>query len=152
VELHKFSALITLDPSAQGDAVLRYLDGTRTSGILQRGSCRYFPATICWSGSVSPQRVVLAILRIALRAGEAEAFFDAAPGFTVWADAIVGDDTIRGEGLIGDGVLVGQEPADPPGAGDQAGLWPPGQRRLPYRRNNPAAGAGRGATALAVRR
>jgi hypothetical protein len=50
------------------------------------------------------------LLRIQLLAGEAEASFAAGQHFTVWADAIVDDDTIRGEGRLGDGVVVGQEP------------------------------------------
>jgi hypothetical protein len=44
-------------------------------------------------------------------AREPDAFFADGQTFTLWADAIVDDDAVLGEGLLGDGVTLTQEPA-----------------------------------------
>jgi hypothetical protein len=113
VERRTFSALITFDPSAREAAVQRYLDGMRTYAIVKPRFGTYFPAVICPHASPSAVRTVHATVRIPLLAGEA-ALFTVGQAFTVAADAIVGDDTIRGEGLLGVGVVLGQELAAPP--------------------------------------
>jgi len=114
VQQHTFSVRITFDPSARGDLVLRYLDGTRTTGVVEPGSGRYFPATVCCSGPPSPEQAIYATVRTPLLAGEAEIFFDPGRTFTVWADVVVADDTVRGDGLICIGVILGRDLAAPP--------------------------------------
>jgi hypothetical protein len=101
---HMFFAVITFDPSAREAAMLRYLGATWTSGVVQRGPGQYFPAAICCPGSPPPH----AMLRIPLLEGEAEMFFDAGHALTLWADVVVGDDVIHGEGLLGNGVVLHQ--------------------------------------------
>jgi hypothetical protein len=49
-------------------------------------------------------------MRVPLLAGEVQAYFATGQPFTVWADAIVDDEAIRGEGLLGGGVILTQEP------------------------------------------
>lgn len=110
MEQHTFSALITLDPPARHDLGLRYLDGTRTYGILQSCAGRYFPASVRCRGPASP-RVLHATVRIPLLPGEAGALFATGQIFTVWADAIVSDNNVSGADLLGDAVIVGHEPA-----------------------------------------
>ncbi len=48
------------------------------------------------------------MVTVALADGEAEAYFAAGQGFTVWADGVV-DHTIRAEGMIGYGVICGSQ-------------------------------------------
>jgi hypothetical protein len=132
VEQHTFSALIMLDPPARHDLVLRYLDGTRTYAILQSCHGMYFPASICCFGWQSSQRVLHATVHIPLLPGEGDALFIGGQIFTVWADAIVSDISVRGTGLLGDGVMVGREPAS-----DQDVAQTATHRRPSYRRAIP---------------
>jgi hypothetical protein len=101
--------MVALNPSARADAVCCLLDGTRTQCVV-RSDGRWFPAAIsvCWSPSHS--RPVHTVVRVRLLTGEPEAFFATGQPFTLWADAIVDDVSIRGEGLLGDGVITGDEP------------------------------------------
>jgi hypothetical protein len=59
--------------------------------------------------SPSHGRPVRTLVRAWVLAGEPEAFFAAGQPFTLWADAIVDDHAVRGEGRLGDGVILGQE-------------------------------------------
>ena len=140
MEQHTFSALITFDPSARGDLALHYLDGTRTNGIVELRSGRYFPAAVCCLGPPSPDRIIYATVRTPLLAGEAEIFFDPGQAFTIWADVIVCDDTVRGERPLCTGVVLGREFALSSGATSQEPGWPEDHRQFPYRRL-PAASA-----------
>lgn len=130
MERHTFSALMTLDRSASHDLVRRYLDGSRTCAILQAGSGRYFPAAIwCWP-SQSSRHVVRATVSIPLLPGEADALLMSGQVFTVWADAVVSDVSVSGDGLLGEGVIVTTQHAGPTNAVDRHVR----ARNLPYAR------------------
>jgi hypothetical protein len=107
----KFGAMVELDRSARADAVRRLLDGTRPQCVLQSRDGKWFPAAVSVRGSPSKGRPVDAVVRVRLLAGEPEAFFAAGQAFTLWADAIVDDQIVRGEDFVGDGVIVNQEAA-----------------------------------------
>jgi hypothetical protein len=107
----KFRAMVDLDPSARADAVRRLLNRTRPQCVLQPCDANWFPAAVSVGGSPSQGRPVDAVVRVCLLAGELEAFFATGQPFTVWADAIVDDQTVRGEGRLGDGFIVSQESA-----------------------------------------
>lgn len=145
---HTFSAVITFDPSARQADILRYLGATRTSGVIQPGPGQYFPAAICCPGSPPPH----AMVRIPLLEGEAEMFFDAGQVFTVWADAVMDDDVIHGEGLLGSGVVVHQEPAAPSSSAGQEAAPAAANRPLPYRGIVPPPRPGTAAPTPAGRR
>jgi hypothetical protein len=106
-----FRAMVALDPSARADAVRRLLDGTRPQCVLQPCDGRWFPAAVRTGGSPSQGRSVHTVVRVRLLAGEPEAFFATGQLFTLWADAVVDDQTVRGECRLGDGVILSQESA-----------------------------------------
>jgi hypothetical protein len=142
-----FSARITLDPSACHDLVIRYLDGTRTHGILRLCGGGYFPAAIFCGGSPSSQRVVHAIVHIPLLPGEADALFADGQSFSIWADAIVSDVSVHGADLLGDGVILCRKS----GSGQDV-LQKAAHRPTPYRRASPSSQPGHAAPAIAGRR
>lgn len=146
MERHTFSALITPDPSARKDLLQRYLDRTRTSGILQsRG--RYFPASVSCSVLTPHQGVIHAIVRVHLLPGEeADAPLADGQAFAVWADAIVSDASVRGVDLLGDGVIVGREAAS-----DLDPLQARAHQRPRYQRAIPPPRIGHSAPAMARR-
>lgn len=151
MEQHEFSALLTFDPAAREDAVQRYLHGARSYGIVQPCSGPYFPAAICCCGPFPPQRRAHAVVRILLLAGEAEVFFMVGQAFVVWSDAIVGDDIVKGNHRLGDGVIVSQELAVPCGACDKRALRPAVRRPLPDSRAIEQHRGGHGMPAVAWR-
>lgn len=112
---HSFRALITFDPSARESLVLGFLDGTRTTCVIQPCSGMYFPALLARHESPRPRLAMDARLSIPLHSGETETFFAPGQRFIIWADAIVGR-TIRGDGLVGHGVISAQESLTPPSA------------------------------------
>jgi hypothetical protein len=71
------------------------------------------------------------VLQILLLAGEAEVCFATAQPFTVWADAIISDEATRGAGLLGEGVILGQEPAASPTGSDRGAHESTGRRPVP---------------------
>jgi len=94
-------ALVTFCP----DATPGYRNGTRTRCVVQPARRKYLPAGLSL-GRTSPLRsAVPSVLSIPLADGEAEALFAPGQRFTIWADVMVGH-TIRGEGLLGYGVIV----------------------------------------------
>ena len=126
----KLRAMVALDWSAHKDAVRRLVDGTRPQCVVQPRDGTWFPASISVRWSQSQGRPVRAVVRVWLLAGEPEAFLATGQPFAVWADAIVDDHTVRGDGRLGDGVIVSQESA--------ASEAPPAARTaLPYRRTVP---------------
>jgi hypothetical protein len=109
VKEYNFGAMVALDPSAHEDALRRLLDGMRPQCVVGSDG-RWFPAAISVGWSPSHGRSVDIVVRARLLAGEPEAFFFAAgQPFAVWADAIVDDHTVRGEGRLGDGVIMSRE-------------------------------------------
>jgi hypothetical protein len=128
VKQYTFRAMIVIDPSVSEDAVQALLDGTRTNYVVQPSDGTCFPALIC-VGERSLGRAMEAVLRVRLLDEEAEIFFPAGQPFTVWVDAIAGDKAIRGHGLVGDGVILGPEPAAPPPGGAREAV--PAQGRPP---------------------
>jgi hypothetical protein len=135
--------MVALDPSARANTVRRLLNGTRTQCVVQSDD-RWFPAAISVRWSPSHGRSVRAVVRVRLLAGEPEAFFAAGQPFAVWADAMVDDHTVRGEGRLGDGVIVSQEPA--------ASEAPPAARPASAcRRTVPQPRLGAGASLMAGR-
>ena len=138
VREHEFRATVAVDPPAREGAVLQILDGTRVRCIVQPFDGKCFPARISAGGPPpSPGRAVDIVVCIPLVSAEAEGYFAAGQPFTLWADAIVSDETIRGEGLLGDGVITGREPsvfADSPPFAQQ--LVPPATRSVKGRAGN----------------
>jgi hypothetical protein len=84
-------------------------------------------------------------VRVRLLAGEPEAFFSTGQPFTLWADAIVSDQAVRGAGRLGEGVILGQESAADAAA--RAAARP----ALTYRRTVPPPRRGTGASLMAGR-
>jgi hypothetical protein len=103
--------MVALDPSARADTVHRLLEGTRTHCVVEPCDGKWFPASISVRWSPSHGCPVHTVVRVGLLAAEPAAFFAAGQPFTVWADAIVDDQTVRGEGRLGDGVIVSHESA-----------------------------------------
>lgn len=101
-------ALITFDPSAPESLMQGYLDGTRTTCVIQPRFGMYFPAVLACREPSPPRPVMHVVLSIPLSSGETEAFFAAGRHFIIWADAIVGR-TTRGDGLVSHGIISGQE-------------------------------------------
>jgi hypothetical protein len=95
--------MVAFDPAGDS-AAGAYLSGTRSHCVIEPEHREYFPALI--SCDIQPQPVggLNILLRIALTGTEVDAFFAPGQRFTIWADAIVGR-TIRGEGLVGYGVI-----------------------------------------------
>ncbi len=104
----KFRAMVELDPSARAVAVRRLLDRTHPQCVLQPCDGKWFPAAVSVGGAPSQGRPVHTVVRVRLLAGEPEAFFATGQPFTLWADAIVDDQTVRGEGRLGDGFILSQ--------------------------------------------
>ena len=141
----KFRAMVELDPSARADAVRRLLDRTHPQCVLQPCDGKWFPAAVSVGGSPSQGRPVHTVVRVRLLAGEPEAFFATGQPFTLWADAIVDDQTVRGEGRLGDGFILSQESAADEAA--RAAARP----ALTYRRTVPRPRRGTGASLMAGR-
>jgi hypothetical protein len=142
VRQHEFRATVGLDPSARADAVHRLLEITGTQCVFHPSGAGWFPAAICVRRSPPQGRQAGTVARVQLRAGEAGAFFATGQPFTLSADAIVDDETIRGKVLTGDGVITGREPEVPQtgsvrAAPRPARLTPPHGWPLP--RTEPAA-------------
>jgi hypothetical protein len=110
VREYKFGAMVALDKLACADAVRRLVGGTRPQCVLQPCKGKWFPAAIS-AREPSQGRPVDVVVRVRLLAGEPEAFFATGQAFTLWADAIVDDQTVRGEDLVGDCVILNQESA-----------------------------------------
>lgn len=109
---HRFRALITFDPSAPESLTQGYLDGTRTTCVIQPRFGMHFPAVFACREPSPPRPVMHVVLSIPLSSAETEAFFAAGRHFVMWADAIVGR-TMRGDGLVSHGIISGQEAALP---------------------------------------
>jgi hypothetical protein len=124
VRQQSFRVTVVLDPSASDDAVGRLLDGAGASCVVQPIDGKCVPARISVAAAPSPEPAAQATLHVRLLDGEAEASFGVGQPFVVWADAMVDDMAIRGERLVGDGVIVSQEPAAGPSGADPEGLGP----------------------------
>lgn len=107
----RFRAMVRLDPPSSADSLRRLLDATRGQCVLQPCPGRSFPAGISVGGSTSYKSPVETIVRVRLLAGESEAFFATGQPFTLWADALVDDRAVCGEGSLGDGVILSLESA-----------------------------------------
>ena len=142
----KFRAMVALDQSARADVLRRLLDRTRFQCVLQPCDGRWFPAAVSAGGSPSQARPIRTVVRVRLLAGEPEAFFATGQLFTLWADAVVDDQTVRGEGRLGDGFILSQESAAD--EAPRAAACP----ALPYRRTVPRPRLGSGASLMAGRR
>jgi len=108
VRRYTFRAVVALDPLAREDAVRSLLDSATRACIVQPRGAGCFPAHISACGPLSAGSAINAVVHIILHAGEAEALFPIGQRFAVWADAIVDDRAIRGEGTIGDGIILGR--------------------------------------------
>jgi hypothetical protein len=102
--------MVALDPSARADAVRGLPEVTRIQCLAHPCDARWCPATIGARRSRSQGRQARTVVRVHLLAAEPDAFLATGQPFTLWADAIVADETIRGEGLLGDGAITGHEP------------------------------------------
>jgi hypothetical protein len=141
----EFRAMIALDPPACAAALRRLLDRAGPHCVLQPCEGKWFPATVSLRGSPSQGRPVHAVVRLRLLPGEPEAFFPTGQPFTLWADAIVDDQTARGEGRLGGGVILGQESAA--GGAPGTAACP----ALAYRRTVPRPRLGSGGSLMAGR-
>ena len=108
---YNFGAMVALDSPARADAARCLLEGTRPQCVVQPCDGMWFPAAVMIGGSPSHGGPVHAVVRVRLLAEEPEAFFAAGQPFVLWADAIVDDRIVRGEGRLGDGVIVSRESA-----------------------------------------
>lgn len=144
--------MVALDSSARADAVRRLLDGTRPQCVIQQRAGRWFPAAVSVLWSPSQGHPVHLVVRVRLLHGEREAFFATGQPFTLWADAIVGDQTIRGEGLLGDGVITGDESAGSPVASSDEAPGTPARPAPACGRMVPQPRPGAGASLMAGRR
>jgi hypothetical protein len=117
VREYKFRTLVARVPPGGDSAVRAYLSGTRTHCVIEPCHRSYFPAVISCDDRPPPQRGLTVVVRIALADSEAQALFPVGQRVTIWADAIVGY-TICGDGLVGYGVISGQESSPAPGVGD----------------------------------
>ena len=124
-----FSALVTFDLAACGGAASRYLRGTRARCVVQACHQQYFLGMLSAAKLPRPEPAAHALLTVALRDGEAEAFFAPGRRLTIWADAIVGT-TICGSGLVGYGVTESQLPV-PQIAGHDEAQRPSARPALP---------------------
>lgn len=129
--------MVVLHPSAREDAVRRLLDGTRTQCVVQPCDGNCFPAAISVRCSLPQGRPVHAVVRVDVLAGEPEAFFAAGQPFTLWADAIVDNETIRGEGLLGHSVTTGHDPEVSPALSGHGAPQTTARQALRYRRTVP---------------
>jgi hypothetical protein len=117
VREYKFRATVAFEPAGDS-ATGAYLSGTRTHCVIESYRRKYFPALISWDNRPPPQGGLNILVRIALTGTEADAFFASGQRFTIWADAIAGK-TIRGERLVGYGVILYQEPPPSPSTDDR---------------------------------
>jgi len=85
-----------------------YLDGTRTTRVIQPRFGMHFPAVLACREPSPPRAAMHVVLSVALSSSEREAFFAAGRHFIIWADAIVGRTTC-GDGLVSHGIISGQE-------------------------------------------
>jgi hypothetical protein len=108
MDLRTFSVFIALDPSVSEAAMRRYVLGSRMPAVIEPRLGMYFPAAVWCYGALSARHIVHARLRLPVLGGQA-ALLDDGQAFIFWADAIVGDDTIRGDGLLGHGIVLAQE-------------------------------------------
>ena len=105
VKQHRFRAMITPGPAAGGNGMRSQLGRTHTCCLVTTCHSTYFPAAISPDEELAPRAVIPAVVRIALAAGEAEAFFAPGQRFTVWADALAGH-AVHADRLIGHGVIA----------------------------------------------
>lgn len=108
---YTFTALITLTP-AHNQAAAARPEPAPCRCVIQPSDDRYFPAVIVRDGH-PPARGCDSTVIVPLADAEAARFFARGQRFTIWADVIVGDN-IRGDGLIGHGVIRGQATAGAP--------------------------------------
>jgi hypothetical protein len=107
-----FRAVVTFDALASASATSGYLDGTRSLCIIQPTGQFYLPALISLGESPRQTLTVSAVLRIRLTDTEAAELFSPGQRFALWSDAFVGR-TVRGEGLVGFGVICAQDSHSP---------------------------------------
>jgi hypothetical protein len=151
VRKYAFRALVALDPWARPNTLLPFLDGTCTQYVVQPCDDKYFPARISIGAPASPGCALDVVVHVPLLAGEAEAFFATGQPLTVWADAIVDDETIHGEGVLGDSVILSHESAALPNASDQEVLRATARLPLSEGRTGPKPNRGHGASPVAER-
>jgi AcrR family transcriptional regulator len=106
-----FRALVMPGPAAREDAARCDLGETRACCLIEPRRYTYFPALISLDKEQPAQTATHALVTIALRDSEAEAFFAPGQRFTIWADAVVSH-TIQTYGLVGYGVI--SQPVSPP--------------------------------------
>jgi hypothetical protein len=111
VRAHEFRAVIAFDPSAHEHAVRRFRQAGQTECVVEPRGGQCLPAVISLWWSPPPMSAGHIIVRVHLLTGEAEAYFAAGHPFDVWADAIVDDRAIRGERILGHGVIVSKKSA-----------------------------------------
>src|SRR5260370_16952951 len=90
-----------------------YLDGTRTTCVIQPGFGMHFPGVLACREPSPPRAAMHVVLSVALSSSEREAFFAAGRHFIIWADAIVGR-TPCADGLLTHGILSCQPAVLPP--------------------------------------
>jgi hypothetical protein len=101
---YRFWALVMLDPEAREEAARFDPGETQACCLIEPSHCTYFPAVIALDEEVPSRAKAQALVTIALRDGEARAFFAPGQRFTIWADAVVGH-SVQAAGLVGYGVV-----------------------------------------------
>jgi hypothetical protein len=117
VREYQFRARVAFDPACDS-AARGCLSGTRPHCVIEPYHRKYFPALISCDNQPPPPGGPNILVRIALTGPEADVLFAPGQRFAIWADAIVGK-TIRGEGLVGYGVISLQGSPPPPRADDR---------------------------------
>src|SRR5260370_35604797 len=92
-----------------------YLDGTRTTCVIQPGFGMHFPGVLACREPSPPRAAMHVRLSVALSSSEREAFFAAGRHFIIWGAAIVGRTTC-GDGRFSHGIISGQATVLRPGS------------------------------------
>jgi hypothetical protein len=101
---YSFLALVMFDPAVREEAGRFDPGGTQACCLIEPSYCTYFPAVISVHREVPSRAKAHAQVTIALRDGEARAFFAPGQRFTIWADAVIGH-SVQAAGLAGYGVI-----------------------------------------------
>lgn len=101
---YRFVALVMLDPAAREEVARFDPDGPPACCLIEPSYCTYFPALISLDREMPSRTRAHALVTMALRDGEARAFFAPGQRFTIWADAVVGH-SVQAAGLAGHGVI-----------------------------------------------
>ena len=111
---YKVGVLVTFSPAGRTVAQRRIAGGRTCCVVIQPRDRIYLPAVIWGLKSSLRGQEMSAVVSLTLVDGEAEDYFSVGQSFTIWSDVLVGD-SIRGEGLVGQGAISTRESPSPTG-------------------------------------